>query len=87
MNYDPIKVQLTPGELEIVLRPIVNKGGVQQRLRSILNRVNRQTGAGEVLPTDEAYMREFCEKRGSGGYQDRFQAILWAVDRTRSTSV
>jgi len=83
MNYDPIKVTLTKGELDIVLRPIVNKGGVQQRLRSILNRINRTTGEGEVLPTDEAYMREFVTKRGGGGYQDRFKAILWAVDRAR----
>lgn len=87
MNYDPIKVKLTPGEREIAFRPVVNKGGVQQRLRKILNRIAYATGEGDVLPTDEAYMREFCEKRGSGGYQDRFQAILWAVDRTRSTGV
>ena len=84
MDFQPIVATLTREEHEIVTKPIVNKGGVQQRLRKILNHLNHETRAITVWPNDEAYMRDFVSGRvGDGGYQGRFRCILWAIDRAR----
>lgn len=84
MNFSPIVATLTREEYEIATRSIRGKGGVQQRLRKILNALNHHTKEISVLPTDEAYMRDFISGRvGEGGYQGRFRCIIWAIDRAR----
>jgi hypothetical protein len=77
-----LDVQLTPAEVGIITRPIVGKGGHQRLLVSMLAYLNRETNVLRVLPTHLELARRYVTKYGDGGYQERFRAVLDAVERT-----
>ena len=74
---------LTPEEVRVATRPIIFKrpGQYQTDLIRVLSRLDRKTGRLEILPQIVAQFRIWVLKKG--GYEDRYKAILAAVDRAQ----
>lgn len=77
----PTVVTLTPEEIELVTRPIAGLGGHQGLLLRLVPRVARSTGRLELSWEDIMRVRTYAASYGNGGFQDRFRAIVSALER------
>ena len=75
-------VTLTPAEVAIVTRTIVGLGGHQGLLLRLVPRIGRD-GRLELTADDVVRVRSYATSYGNGGYQDRFRAIVAALERER----
>jgi hypothetical protein len=83
MNWNPIVATLTAAELFIVTRPIVGDGGHQRLLRAIVRTIDRRTNQVTLTVPQLHKVKVYATAYGSGGYQDRFKALLAAAYRAR----
>lgn len=73
--------RLTPEQWAIFSRPVNGKrgGGMQGLLRRLLQRANHELRRVTLLPQDLARVQVYAGYC-SGGYEDRFKALLDGVD-------
>jgi carotenoid cleavage dioxygenase-like enzyme len=78
-----VVVTLTPEEWAIFNRPINAErvGGHQRLLYHLHQRANQATRRVTITPQDMEKLRRYTAAYGTGGYQDRFRAVLSAVAR------
>lgn len=73
---------LTPRERELVMREVIGQGGAQDLLRMIHTKVKYD---GDLTLTDDeaARVKRYAKDwKPGGGFQQRFQAIVDALERT-----
>lgn len=74
-------VTLSPAAREALARQIVGQGGWQDLLRKLRGQV---TAEGLVMTVDDVERTVRCAREyGTGGFQDRLEAILGAFDELR----
>lgn len=82
---DEIEVELSPSDLEELMRPVAGKGGWQALLRKLQRQVNGTTL--RLNEKDSAQLVHYILNYGSGGWQDRLAAATHlTVDSTGRTS-
>jgi hypothetical protein len=83
MNWEPVRATLTAAELMLVTRSIVGNGGHQRLLRDIVRTLDRRTNSILLTMPNLAQARTYATAYGTGGYQDRFKALVAAAERVR----
>ena len=77
------KVQLIPGETELVRRPLRGQGGFQ----SFFQELQWKLGADNVIslsPATIGKIRRYAEDYGGGGFQQRLlESLIAAIRRAR----
>jgi len=80
----PVLVELTVDELAIVTRTIVGLGGMQGFLLRLVPRITKDRRL-VLAPNEVAQIRRYATDYGPGGYEDRFRAIVAAIERELDT--
>lgn len=81
MNWQPVQATLTAAELMLITRSIVGAGGHQRLLREVVRTVDRKTNRVTLTVPQLALATRYATAYGSGGYQDRFAALVAAAAR------
>lgn len=80
MEWTHARVTLLKAEEAILARPIVGNGGMQRLLRAVLSK--RGSDQALVLSrVDIQNVRNYAARYGRGGFQDRLEALIAAIDR------
>lgn len=80
MKPEVIVVRLSPAQWDIFNRSVVGDGGMQSLLTRLLSRADHAARRVTIRPQDLARVRNYAADYGDGGYQDRFGALLEAID-------
>lgn len=77
-----IRIVLSPEEVEILMRPVQGRGGMQSLLRDLQKLLDSERA---LLLTDQDIIRirNYVNRYGQGGFQDRLKPIIRQVDRAK----
>ena len=77
-----MEVQLSRGDLELLMRPVAGQGGWQSLLRKLQKQIDGNTL--NLSADDSRRILRYILSYGSGGWQDRLAAIAGAPARRPS---
>ena len=75
-----IKIKLSPGEIELLNKPVRGEGGMESLLLQ-LQRKLKLDGSIELSQAEIERITRYCLEYGEGGFQERFCAIFNALKR------
>lgn len=79
-----VTINLEPAEFAFVTRTINGTGGHQGLLLILIGKL-RGDGRLELTADEIEKVRRYAQDYGPGGYQDRFKAILAALERAEES--
>ena len=75
-----VKVKLSPGEIELLNKPVRGEGGRESLLLQLQGKLTKD-GSIEISQTEIERITRYCLEYGGGGFQERFCAIYHALKR------
>jgi len=79
-----VEIQLSDGDLELLMRPVAGSGGWQSLLRKLQRQVEGRTL--RLSEGDSQRILRYILSYGSGGWQDRLVAAAAKKTTRRATS-